>query len=215
MGIAWAMVHVGLCPLATVPQRMPAQVARAVPPPREAVPRRRQLALLGLPLLAAPSGAQAAVEAGGAVQPSETLRTLSGLAYTFLKPIYSLEAPLQAGSYDKAAARARIEQDVASSPVVIYSYTLSPFCSQAKELLDSVGARYKAIELAPEWLPGLMSAEGAAVRAELGAMTGQTSMPHVFIGGKSVGGLFTGTPGLVPLLESGDLQAKLKAAGAL
>ena len=30
-----------------------------------------------------------------------------------------------------------------------------------KELLTSVGARYEAIELAPEWLPGLMPAEGA------------------------------------------------------
>merc|ERR1712118_190949 len=51
----------------------------------------------------------------------------------------------------------------------------------AKQLLEEQGAKVKAIELGPEWLPGLLSAEGAAIRAELGAMTGQTSMPHVFI----------------------------------
>eukprot|EP00438_Fugacium_kawagutii_P023505 Skav201514 [mRNA] locus=scaffold1154:632989:636980:- [translate_table: standard] len=169
-----------------------------------------------------------------------------------------IEAPLQAGSYDAAAVRARIDKEVSSSPVVIYSYSLSPFCSQAKErstlgseggsvglsmlggedlleLLDSLGAKqlgavdgcwscrcnkdaremYTEVVLGPEWIPGLLDAEGAAVRAELGKMTMQTSMPHVFIGGRSVGGLFSGTPGLVPLQEAGELEGKLKAAGAL
>ena len=71
------------------------------------------------------------------------------------------------------------------------------------------------MELGKEWLPGLLPADGAAVRAELGAMTGQTSMPHIFIGGKSIGGLATGTPGLKPLLATGSLQQTLKDAGAL
>ena len=64
-------------------------------------------------------------------------------------------------------------------------------------------------------MPGLLPADGAAVRAELGAMTGQTSMPHVFIGGTSIGGLATGTPGLKALLKDGSLRGKLKEAGAL
>ena len=40
--------------------------------------------------------------------------------------------------------------------------------------------RYTEIVLGPEWLPGLLDDEGAAVRAELGKMTGQTSMPPGF-----------------------------------
>ena len=40
-------------------------------------------------------------------------------------------------------------------------------------------------------------------------------LPHVFIGGESIGGLSTGTPGLQALLESGELETKLKAAKAL
>jgi hypothetical protein len=36
-------------------------------------------------------------------------------------------------------------------------------------------------------------------------MTGQSSLPHIFIGGKSIGGLFSGTPGLVSALEQGKL----------
>ena len=46
-------------------------------------------------------------------------------------------------------------------------------------------------------------------------MTGQSSLPHIFIGGESIGGLSTGTPGLAALLESGELEAKLKKAKAL
>ena len=45
--------------------------------------------------------------------------------------------------------------------------------------------RYTEIILGPEWLPGLLDDEGAAVRAELGKMTGHTSMP---LGYKPLGG---------------------------
>lgn len=181
---------------------------------RDDAVRRRQLLAAGTLAAAVGTlpGSVAAAETG--FEPSGLLRLGSSLASFFLKPIYALEAPVQAGDYDKAAVRARIDSEVKSSPVVVYSYSLSPFCSEAKSLLDSLGARYKTIELAPEWLPGLATVEAVQVRAELGALTGQTSMPHVFIGGKSIGGLFTGTPGLVPLLESGELVAQLKAVGA-
>jgi hypothetical protein len=43
-------------------------------------------------------------------------------------------------------------------------------------------------------------------------MTGQSSLPHIFIGGKSVGGLFSGTPGLVPALEQGILMGMVSSA---
>ena len=98
---------------------------------------------------------------------------------------------------------------------MVYSYSLSPFCAAAKRLLADEGAEVKAIELGPEWLPGLLPAEGAAIRAELGAMTGQTSMPHTFIGGAPVGGLATGSPGLLPLRRAGSLRRRLKDAGAI
>lgn len=146
---------------------------------------------------------------------ADDLLETAGQLVGVLKPLYKLEAPLQAGSYDKAAVRAQIQEDIKSSQVVVYSYTLSPFCTEAKQLLEEQGAKVKAIELGPEWLPGLLPAEGAAIRAELGAMTGQTSMPHIFIDGTSIGGLATGTPGLKPLLKSGRLSEMLKGAGAI
>ena len=103
----------------------------------------------------------------------------------------------------------------ACSNLALAAYTLSPFCTEAKKILQDTGASIKVIELGKEWVPGLLPAEGAAIRAELGQMTGQTSMPHIFIGGKSIGGLATGTPGLKSLLKSDTLRQKLLDAGAL
>lgn len=146
---------------------------------------------------------------------ADDLLTTAGTLVNVLKPLYKLEAPLQAGSYDKSAVQAEINEAVAGSPVLVYSYTLSPFCTEAKKILSDAGAKFTVIELGDEWVPGLLPAKGAAIRAELGAMTGQTSMPHVFIGGRNVGGLATGTPGLQALLTSGELRQRLSEAGAL
>ena len=52
------------------------------------------------------------------------------------------------------------------------------------------------------------------LRCELLDLTGQSSLPHIFIGGEHIGGLSTGTPGLAALIESGDLETKLAKAKA-
>ena len=79
---------------------------------------------------------------------------------------------------------------------------------QAKELLDAKGVAYRAFELDEDAL-------GAGMRARLGKRTGRTSVPSIWIGGECVGGLNDGNPGLVPLEERGELDAKLRAAGVL
>eukprot|EP00435_Cladocopium_sp_Y103_P042001 s588_g11.t1 len=137
---------------------------------------------------------------------------VASLGMGLLKPVFAAEAKLQALAYDEEEIRAKIAAEVKSAPVVVYTYSLSPFCTEATKLLDALGAEYKEIQLAPEWF--LMLGENAAKRAELGALYGRTSMPHIFIGGESIGGLMDG-PGLVPLYESGELQEKLRAAGSL
>ncbi|CAE6910774.1 GRXC6 [Symbiodinium sp. CCMP2592] len=138
---------------------------------------------------------------------------MASFATGILRPFFVVQAAIQAGRYDKWATRSAIEADITSAPVVIYTYKWSPFAAEAKKLLDSVGADYTEISLGYEWF--LATPEQAAKRAELGALYGRTSMPHVFIGGKSVGGLMDGDPGLVPLKETGELVPSLKQAGAL
>jgi len=153
--------------------------------------------------------------------PSELLEGASAVVTPLLRPVYQKLAPLQAGSsgedtaaYDAAIAKAtsEIEEEVASTAVVVYTYSLSPFCTEATALLDNLNINYKEISLGKEWLPGLI--DDPVKRAALGTMTGQTSLPHVFVGGKSIGGIFSGTPGpgLVPALEEGTLMKLIDEA---
>ena len=64
----------------------------------------------------------------------------------------------------------------------------------------------------------LLGPKASAMREELAATTGQSSLPHVFIDGKSVGGLYSGNDegeGLASLQKSGELTTMLKKARAL
>jgi glutaredoxin len=136
---------------------------------------------------------------------------------SLLSFLFQLENRLQAKllgaeDVDYAAARKEIEDTISSSKVVVYTYGLSPFSSETLAVLNEIGADYHNIELGLEWF--LLGKEKSAMRAELLEMTGQSSLPHVFINGKHVGGLFTGTvdgtfPGLAGLKESGALQTMI------
>lgn len=155
--------------------------------------------------------------------PSPILGIASSIVTPLLKPIYRLQAPAQArlfgifsGGFDGAEARERVQQEIKSAPVVVYSYPLSPFCVDAISVLRSAGVKesaLKIIEPGAEWF--LCGAEGSATRAALGEITGQTSMPHIFIGGESIGGLISGTPGLKALVSDETLGARLRKARAL
>jgi glutaredoxin len=143
--------------------------------------------------------------------PNELLLFLSDNFMPLLKPIFQLLAPLQAGSKtedtykykeDLEVAQAEVVVETMSSPVVIYTYKLSPFCTEAISLLDRLGIEYNEISLGLEWVPGLITPEGALKRAALLDLTGQSSLPHIFVGGESIGGLTSGKPGLVPALNS-------------
>ena len=90
----------------------------------------------------------------------------------------------------------------------MYSFTSCPFCKKAKELLDDKGAKYTVYELDER-------PDGAALRARIGARTGRTSVPAIWVGADYIGGLNDGAPGLLPLDKVGDLDGRLRAAGAL
>ena len=69
-----------------------------------------------------------------------------GKGMSLLGPVFSLEADLQAaafnlGSYDEAEVQAEIQETIKSAPVVIYTYPLSPFSTEAISLLESTGCK--------------------------------------------------------------------------
>ena len=119
----------------------------------------------------------------------------------------------QAGSdYDPALYASKVDAAIASAKgnTMVFSWSGCPFCKKAKALLDSKGAEYSVLELD-------QMDDGQKYRAALAERTGRTSMPSIFIGGEGgfIGGFGDGSPGLKPLNDSGELDGKLKAAGAL
>jgi glutaredoxin 3 len=114
-----------------------------------------------------------------------------------------------AGDYDKEAVRARMDGLIKSNPVLMFSFTTWPFCVKAKEVLDSLGASYRVVELDGD-------PDGKAIRAEMADLVGRTSVPAIWIQQEFIGGCNDGpSGGIVKLNESGDLKDLLIQAGAM
>ncbi len=150
--------------------------------------------------------------------PNALLGQASSIITPALKPIFKVLAPLQAGSnsddkvkyeQDIASAKAEVEKEINSDNIVIYTYSLSPFCTEAMGVLDNLDLEYKEISLGAEWLPFLINEGGSEKRMALSEMTGQSSLPHIFVNGKSIGGLYEG---LLPALDNGSFVKNLSAA---
>lgn len=93
---------------------------------------------------------------------------------------------------------------VSSNSVVVFSKTFCPYCVSVKQLLQQIGASFKAVELDTE-------SDGVAIQAALAEFTGQRTVPNVFIGGKHIGGCDATTA----MHKKGDLLPLLKEAGAV
>merc|ERR1712085_40684 len=138
---------------------------------------------------------------------------LAANGMSLLKPIFSLEANLQAaalgaiGNVDKEAVVADIANLKAENKVLIYTYGLSPFPSEAVSMLDATGCEYTNIELGKEW--SLLGGEGSETRVALSKEVdgGATSLPKIFIGGECIGGCAE----LANLVESGELDGKIQS----
>ncbi len=72
----------------------------------------------------------------------------------------------------------------------MFSKTFCPYCDQAKEILSSADVKFDVTEL--DTVP-----EGPKMQDALQEITGQRTVPNIFIGGTHVGGC-------------SDLQAKIK-----
>ena len=152
--------------------------------------------------------------------PSSILKAASAIVTPLLGPVYKVEAPLQGAVLgalaDRDEVREEIDETIGGSGCVIYTYALSPFSTEAIALLESTGCKFEKVELGLEWF--LLGPKASIARQELGEMTGQTSLPHVFIGGEHVGGLYSdpnGGGGLAQLAEEDELLPMLQKARAL
>ncbi|KAL7693293.1 putative cyclophilin-type peptidyl-prolyl cis-trans isomerase domain, glutaredoxin, GrxC [Plasmopara halstedii] len=90
------------------------------------------------------------------------------------------------------------------NPLVLFSKSYCPYCKKTKETLASVGAKPIVFELDTR-------EDGAAIQAFLFRLTRQSTVPNLFIKGKSVGG----NDNVQELERSGELVDRLKKARVL
>jgi len=146
-----------------------------------------------------------------------------GVAMESLSPLFALEAKIQAGVLvnvvDFLGAPLRVYPDeirketkkrVSSPKPVLYTYGLSPFSGEAKKILQDYDV--EIIEVGPEWF--LLGPGGSERRIALSENSPdlQTSLPHFFIKGESLGGLSTGgrnNEGILGLKKTGELEKLL------
>ena len=107
---------------------------------------------------------------------------------------------------------AEIEAAKEQNPCLIYTYTWSPFSAGALALLDESGYQYTNVELGNEWFT--LDGRGSQIRVALSGMceNGATSLPKIFIGGKTIGGA-GGFSALSDLVQNGELEGLMQAAG--
>ncbi|RYO79374.1 hypothetical protein DL766_006002 [Monosporascus sp. MC13-8B] len=80
-----------------------------------------------------------------------------------------------------AAAKTKAQQIIDENGVAVFSKSYCPYCNATKRLLDSVGAKYYVLELD-------QVSDGSEIQSALEEMTGQRTVPNVFINRKHIGG---------------------------
>lgn len=98
-----------------------------------------------------------------------------------------------------------VKKTVSTSPVVVYSKTWCSYSSEVKSLLKRLGVQPLVIELDE------LGPQGPQLQKVLERLTGQHTVPNVFIGGKHIGGC-TDT---LKLYRKGELGPLLSEAGAI
>ena len=96
----------------------------------------------------------------------------------------------------KETAQAAIK----ASKIVVFSKTHCPYCRRAKEAITQLTPQFSVVELD-------VVRDGAEQQAALLELTGQKTVPNVFVNGKSIGGCDS----TLAAIASGEFQ-KLIAA---
>ena len=90
----------------------------------------------------------------------------------------------------------------AENPVIVYSKTYCPYCTEVKSLFTKLNVPAKVVEIDT-------LADADAVSAALADVTGRRTVPQVFIGGEHVGGC----DDTVAANKSGKLKELLGGVG--
>ncbi|KAK4418461.1 Monothiol glutaredoxin-S12, chloroplastic [Sesamum alatum] len=98
-----------------------------------------------------------------------------------------------------------VKKTIGENPVVVYSKTWCSYSSEVKFLFNRLGVNPYVVEL------DQLGSQGSELQKTLESLTGQRTVPNVFIGGKHIGGCSD----TVKLHQQGELESLLSEAGAL
>jgi len=101
-----------------------------------------------------------------------------------------------------SAAATKAQGIIDDNAVAVFSKSYCPYCKAAKKLLTEQGAKFYSIELDEV-------DDGSAIQAALEDLTGQRTVPNIFINKQHIGGSSDLSA------RKGELPNLLKQAGAL
>ncbi|GAA5827645.1 hypothetical protein JCM5353_008757 [Sporobolomyces roseus] len=126
-------------------------------------------------------------------------------SYTSLDPLVSaLSSPptqLTPAQIKMSKVKSTVQEKIDAGKVVVFSKSYCPYCRNAKQLLKSLDVEFDLYELD-------QMEEGADWQNALAEMSGQRTVPNLFIGGNHVGGFSD----LEAKHRSGELKKLLTAA---
>ena len=82
------------------------------------------------------------------------------------------------------ATKKFIEDEISQHKVVIFSKSYCPYCVDTKKLFQK--KEFQEVDVVIHELEKMKN--GAAIQSTLGSMSGQRTVPSVWIGGKFIGG---------------------------
>ncbi|KAF8251829.1 glutaredoxin [Wilcoxina mikolae CBS 423.85] len=101
-----------------------------------------------------------------------------------------------------SAAKQKVQAIIDENPVAVFSKSYCPYCRASKQTLTELGAKFYVLELD-------QVSDGAEIQEALQEISGQRTVPNIFISKEHIGG-------------NSDLQSKkgqlpglLKTAGAV
>ncbi|KYK57167.1 hypothetical protein DCS_04174 [Drechmeria coniospora] len=103
-----------------------------------------------------------------------------------------------------ADAGKKVQQMINDNAVVVFSKSYCPYCKATKQTLNNLNVDYALLELDND-------PDGSALQEALEEISGQRTVPNVFIQQKHIGG----NSDLQELFKSGKLIELVKSAGAL
>lgn len=100
-----------------------------------------------------------------------------------------------------AEAKAKVQELIKGKPIFIASKSYCPYCTQTKNTVSQITLEAYILELDEQ-------PDGASLQEALLELTGQRTVPNVFIGGKHIGG----NSDVQALKSKDELTPAIKAA---